>query len=50
MSMNNQPCFKKFKSKFITKNSNTLWNRGIYLPSSHDLNEKKNKIYMQKSF
>src|SRR6056300_530485 len=31
MSMNNQPCFKKFRSKFITKNSNTLWNRGLYL-------------------
>ena len=48
MSMNNQPCFKKFKSKFITKNSNTLWNRGIYLPSSHDLNEKKIKFICKK--
>ena len=48
MSMNNQPCFKKFRSKFITKNSNTLWNRGLYLPSSHDLNEQKIKFISKK--
>jgi len=48
MSMNNQPCFKKFRSKFITKNSNTLWNRGLYLPSSHDLNERKIKFISKK--
>ena len=42
-SMRNQPCLKKFynlKDK-KTPNSNYLWNKGIYLPSSHNLTEKE---------
>ena len=41
MSMNEQPCFKNFKSKLKTSRSNILWERGLYLPSSHDLTDKK---------
>ena len=41
MSMNEQPCFKKYKSKFKTLVSNKLWNKGLYLPSSHNLNSKQ---------
>ena len=45
MSMREQPCLKKFfsKKKNLTPNSNFLWKNGIYLPSSHNLNEKKIK-------
>jgi perosamine synthetase len=48
MSMNSQPCFKKFKSNTKTVNSNFLWNKGLYLPSSHDLTEIKIKSICKK--
>ena len=44
MSMNEQPCFKKFKSKIKTSNSNKLWKKGLYLPSSHNLSKKEIKF------
>jgi perosamine synthetase len=45
MSMREQPCLKKFfsKKKNLTQKSNFLWKNGIYLPSSHNLSEKKIK-------
>ena len=48
MSMNEQPCFKKYKSKFKTSVSNKLWNKGLYLPSSHNLNVKQIKSICKK--
>ena len=44
MSMNEQPCFKNFKSKTKTINSNKLWQKGLYLPSSHNLTKNKIKF------
>ena len=44
MSMNEQPCFKKFRLKNKTINSNKLWKKGLYLPSSHDLTKNKIKL------
>jgi perosamine synthetase len=44
MSMNEQPCFKNFKSKIKTINSNKLWQKGLYLPSSHNLTKNKIKF------
>ena len=44
MSMRQQPCLKIFfdkKKKYLTPVSNHLWNNGLYLPSSHNLNKKK---------
>ena len=48
MSMNEQPCFKKFKSKIKTFNSNKLWNKGLYLPSSHNLTVREIKFICKK--
>ena len=48
MSMNEQPCFKSFKSKLNTPNSNKLWKKGLYLPSSHNLTAKKIKFICKK--
>ena len=48
MSMNEQPCFKKFKSKIKTFNSNKLWNKGLYLPSSHNLTAREIKFICKK--
>ena len=48
MSMNEQPCFKKYKSKFKTSVSNKLWKKGLYLPSSHNLNLKQIKLISKK--
>ena len=46
--MNEQPCFKKFKSKIKTFNSNKLWNKGLYLPSSHNLTAREIKFICKK--
>ena len=48
MSMNEQPCFKQFKSKIKTTNSNKLWNKGLYLPSSHNLTTREIKFICKK--
>ena len=38
-SIRNQPCLKELIPKRVpkTKNSDILWEEGIYLPSSHNL-------------
>jgi perosamine synthetase len=46
MSMREQPCLKIFfnkDKKNSTPVSNNLWKNALYLPSSHNLNEKKIK-------
>ena len=46
MSMRQQPCLKNFfnkSKKNLTPVSNHLWKNGLYLPSSHNLNQKKIK-------
>ena len=42
MSMRQQPCLKKYfkRGKDLTPVSNLLWNKGLYLPSSHNLSKK----------
>jgi perosamine synthetase len=42
MSMRQQPCLKKYfkRDKDLTPVSNLLWNKGLYLPSSHNLSKK----------
>ena len=41
MSMRHQPCLKKYFKRNInlTPVSNLLWNKGLYLPSSHNLSK-----------
>jgi perosamine synthetase len=43
MSMRSQPCLKIFfrKNKNLTQISNSLWMRGLYLPSSHNITKKE---------
>tara|TARA_B100000989_G_scaffold297093_1_gene281896 strand:+ start:987 stop:2090 length:1104 start_codon:yes stop_codon:yes gene_type:complete len=41
-SIGTQPCFKKIiNKKHKTPNSNYLWKNGLYLPSSHNITNKK---------
>jgi perosamine synthetase len=41
MSMREQPCLKKYfkRNVNLTPMSNLLWNKGLYLPSSHNLSK-----------
>jgi len=41
--MNIQPCFKGLKtySKYLCPVSESFWKKGLYIPSSHNLNDKK---------
>jgi perosamine synthetase len=41
MSMRQQPCLKEYfkRGKNLTPVSNLLWNKGLYLPSSHNLSK-----------
>jgi len=41
MSMRQQPCLKEYfkRDKNLTPVSNLLWNKGLYLPSSHNLSK-----------
>lgn len=48
MSMNEQPCFKQFRLKYKTPNSNKLWKKGLYLPSSHNLTTGEIKFICKK--